>query len=518
MNAANRIIFNTAITYASLVIKMIIGFFSVRLILSALGESDYGVYTIVAGVAGMLGILNGNMANTSMRYMAHSLGSNNIELIKKTFSTTLAIHYLVGCITILIMEIGGWVMFQYLLNIPDGKLTDAIIIYQFTIISTFISIIAVPYDAVMNAHEHIWILSLFDILSALLNLAMALYLFYMGGNKLILYGLFMMLIQVLLRIMKLIYSRKRYIECKRKSRTPVDKQLTKDILSFTGWNFLGSLAALGTTQFRSIIVNMFFGVLINAAEGVSRQASGQVNLFVASLTRAINPQIMKSEGGGDHQRMIYITEVGAKYSSCLFALIGVPIALEAEYLLNLWLKDVPQYAVAFCQLIMIQMLVEKFTFQLTHAIRAVGNIRNFQIFESIACFVYLPFAYIFFKLGYSPVTIYVLGIANSFLVAAVRLYFGQNVAGINVGQYLKASVLPVIFPLVISVTIYFLLKGLFVQSFFSVLFKMAVVCVSFLVSFYYIGLSKSERMKWKDIFDRVLTKICLNKLHSKNLN
>lgn len=507
MNAANRIILNTAVTYATLIIKMLIGFFSVRLILLALGESDYGVYTIVAGVAGLLDILNGNMANTSMRYMAHSLGSNNLELIKKTFSTTLVIHYFVGLITILIMEIGGWLMFNYLLDIPADRFSDAVIIYQFMIATTFVSIIAVPYDAVMNAHEHIWILSLFDILSAILNLAMALYLFYGCGDKLLLYGLFLMLIQIILRIMKYLYSRRNYIECQNNSHKYFDKQLSKDILSFTGWNFFGSLASLGATQFRSIIINMFFGVRLNAAEGVSRQASGYVNMFSTSMTRAINPQIMKSEGGGDHQRMIYVTEIGSKYSSFLFALVGVPIAMEADFLLELWLKDVPQYAVIFCQLIMTQMLIEKFTFQITHAIRAVGDIRNFQIVESIACLFYLPFAYIFFKMGYSPESIYVLGILNSCIVAGVRLYFGRKIAKIEIIQFLRSSVLPVVSPLAISIVLYFVGKGLFISNLISVLLRMVSFCIVFIMLFYWFGLNKTERCKWKEIIKSIRNKV-----------
>lgn len=506
MNTANRIILNTAVTYVSLIIKMLIGFFSVRLILLALGESDYGVYTIVAGVAGMLEILNGNMANTSMRYMAHSLGSNNLELIKRTFCTTLAIHYLVGFVTIVIMEIGGWMMFEYLLNIPPEKVVDSIIIYQFMIVSTFVSIIAVPYDAVMNAHEHIWILSIFDIVSALLNLAMALYLFYGEGNKLILYGLFMMLIHVALRIIKYLYSRQKYVECKDSSRTYIDKQLIKEILSFTGWNFFGSLSALGATQFRSIIINIFFGVRLNAAEGISRQASGYVNMFAASMTRAINPQIMKSEGGGDRQRMIYVCEIGAKYSSFLFAFIGIPIIIESSYFLTLWLKNVPEYAVLFCQLVMIQMLIEKFTFQITHAIRAVGIIRNFQVVESIACIIYLPVAYFMFKKGYSVDYIYWLAIINGFIVATVRFYYGHKIADIDIRTYVKNAILPIFIPFVIAIGLGLLVHYLMEESIARLLLVSSVSCVSFVLMFWTIGLNKFERDQWTGLVKKIINK------------
>lgn len=506
MNAANKVILNTAVTYATLIIKMIIGFFSVRLILQALGEESYGVYMLVAGVAGMLDILNGSMTATSMRYLAYSLGSGDDNLVKKTFSTTLSIHYLVGIITILLMEIGGWVMFEWFLNVPPESLFAAKVVFQFMVISMFISIIAVPYDAVMNAHEHIWILSIFDIISAILNLAMAIYLLYCGFDRLITYGLLVLLIQVALRVAKVWFSKRRYSECNSLAFEAFEKKMAREIFSFTGWNLFGSLAALGSTQFRALLINAFFGVRLNAAEGVSRQASGYVNMFAASMTRAINPQIMKSEGGGDRQRMIRVCEIGAKYSSFLFAFIGIPVILEASYLLSLWLKDVPEYAVVFCQLLMIQMLIEKFTFQITHAIRAVGNIRNFQVVESIICLAYLPIAYFFFKSGWSAEWIYWLAIADGLLVAVVRLYYGKTIAGINVLQYIKSAIIPILLPLAIS-GLACVAISMFVEASISRVFlNTFLFCSIFTVLFYFLGMNQEEQCKWKGLIKNIINR------------
>lgn len=506
MNAANKVILNTVVTYVTLIIKMIIGFFSVRLILQALGEDSYGVYMLVAGVAGMLDILNGSMITTSMRYLAHSLGSSNDSLIKQTFSTTLAIHYIVGIATIILMEIGGWIMFEWFLNIPDANIFAAKVVFQFMVISMFIAVIAVPYDAVMNAHEHIWLLSIFDIISAILNLAMAVYLLYCGFDRLITYGFLVLMIQVFLRIAKVWYSKRRYEECSGYTIRDCNKNLAKEILSFTGWNLFGSLASLGSTQFRALILNSFFGVKLNAAEGVSRQASGYVNMFAASMTRAINPQIMKSEGGGDRQRMIYMCELGAKYSSFLFAFLGIPIIIEASYLLTLWLKDVPEYAVLFCQLIMIQMLIEKFTFQITHAIRAVGNIRNFQVTESFVCLIYLPIAYFAFKVGLGAEWIYWLAIIDSLLIAAVRLYYGKKVCQLKVMQFVNHAIWPIILPLCISLCICVVLISQIDASILRVIVTLSVFCLSFSLLFALLGMNSTERQKWINMI-RKLTKI-----------
>lgn len=499
MNSSNKIIINTAVSYVALILKMLIGFFSIRLILQALGEESYGVYMTVAGVAGMLDILNNNMTNTSMRYLAYSLGSKNDDRIKKTFATSLYIHYVVGFLTVALMELGGWCMFQWILNIPSESLFSAKVVYQFMIVSMFISVVAVPYDAVMNAHEHIWILSIFDILSAILNFTLAIYLIHCGFDRLITYGFFVFLIQVLLRVSKVQFAKRYYFECNSYSFRDFDKLLAKEIFSFTGWNLFGSLASLGTTQFRALLINSFFGVLLNAAEGISRQIGNYVNTFAASMTRAINPQIMKSEGGGDRSRMIYICELGAKYSSFLFAFIGVPVMLETDWLLTVWLKEVPEYASIFCKLVMLQMLIEKLTFQIGHAIRAVGNIRNFQIVESLACLVYLPVAYVFLSKGTGPISLYLISLLSNFLCMLVRMYYGKKIAGIDPLDYFRSAMYPIVIPLLVAYLLGLGLTTILPTSFLRVIITTFIFCLSFTTLFIILGMKRLEREKWRNV-------------------
>ena len=206
MDASKRVILNTVVNYASLLIKMAVGLYTARFILQALGETDYGIYVAVAGVVGLLDILNSNMTNTSMRFLAHSLGSGDLAVVKKTFNSTLYIHYFIGIITVVVMEVGGLLILEYVLNIPPEKMTDARIIFQFMVATMFITVISVPYDAVMNAHERIWMLSLFDVFGTLLSLGLSIYLLYSDGNRLVQYGLFLMLIQFVLRFIKTVLS------------------------------------------------------------------------------------------------------------------------------------------------------------------------------------------------------------------------------------------------------------------------------------------------------------------------
>lgn len=500
MTAVNKVIFNTGVLYAQLVIGMIIGLFTTRIILNVLGETNYGIYMLVAGVVGMLGILNSNMSSTSMRYMSHSLGSGDREMMLKTFNTTLFLHFVIGAIVIIIMEIGGLLMFEYLLNVPEEKLFAAKVVFQFMVVTTFITVISVPYDAVMNSHENLLALSLVEVFGNFLRLGIAISLTYSNANLLIVYGFLMMVLQILLRIIKQWYSKVKYDECKIRFHKYVDRKLMKSILSFTSWNMFGSIGALSVTELRGILLNMFFGVTLNAAEGLSKTASSQVNMISVSMTRAINPQIMKSEGGGDRKRMLRITEISTKFSVFLFTLFAIPILAETNYLFSLWLKEVPKYAVIFCQLSLVAILIEKFTFQITDAIRAIGNIRNFVLAEASFRLVNIPLAYLAFKFGSSPNAIYIVGIIVSCIIFGSRLYFGKRIAGINIWSYLNNSVKPIMIPLsiaiILSIPFHF-----FMNAGFSRLCIVTIVFMSSLIiSFWLWGLESDENEKFKDIF------------------
>lgn len=507
MSNSSKIIINTVVSYASLLVLMVLGLVTVRLVLQALGEVDYGIYVLVAGVVTMLDILSSNMTNTSMRYLAYSLGKKDSEDVYITFNSTILIHYIIGLISIAILEVGGIIMFNYIVNIPPERIADAKVIYQFMIASTFISIISVPYDAVTNAHEKIWFLSICNVLLGVLKLCLVLFLLAFSGDRLIAYGLGLLLIQIVMRIIKVIYAKQHFSECRKVSRSMVEKDRIKEILSFTGWNLFGSIAALGAGQFRSLIINYFFGVRLNAAEGVSNQVGKPLNMIVTSMTKAINPQIMKSEGGDDRGKMHYLVEMGAKYSSYLFALLGIPVFIEIPYLFEIWLDKVPEFAQIFCRITIACMLLEKLTFQLSHAISAVGNIRNYQVASSIGNLIYLPLAFVMFKLGYSPSTIYWLSILSIVLNAIIRLYYGKSVAGIEPIVYIKTAIIPVILPMIAASALSYIVCRIIPYGFWNLLAVTAVFCSSFSILFWKFGMSRKERERWRGLLSKMLLRV-----------
>lgn len=512
MHSANRIIFNTAVLYMRLIIGMLIGLFTTRLVLNALGETDYGIYILVAGVIGMLGILNSSMSNASMRFMSHSMGSGDEEKIKKTFNTTLFLHFIIGAVMVLLMEIGGMLMFEHLLNIPPERIADAWIIFHFMVATTFVAIISVPYDAVINAHENLLALSLFDILGYVIKLGIAIFITYSSGDLLVIYGLLMLMNQILLRVLKQWYSRVKYNECRISLKRYLDRKLSSEILSFSGWNLFGNVASMSITQVRGILLNMFFGVSINAADGISKTASQQVNMVAVSMTKALNPQLMKSEGSGDRKRMLRLTAMATKYSVYLFSLFAVPVMVETSYLLKLWLKTVPPFSVIFCQLLLAGLLLEKFTFEIGTAIRAVGLIRNFQIAEIIPPVLTIPVSYYIFSLGYPPYSIFFVNIFCALFAIGIRFYFGKKNTGMVILDFIRTGILPVLFPVVIAILFGVILSCLFKQSFFRLCLTTLVSLITLTCLFWFFGLKISEKMKLERILKSFFRKIRLLKV------
>ena len=501
MKGVNKIIFNTGVLYLQLFIKLIIGLFTTSIVLNALGATDYGIYMLVAGMVGMLGILNSSMSNTSMRFLSHSLGSGNKDRIIKTFNTTLYIHFLLGLIVIVFMEVGGWLMFEFLLAIPDNKIFDAKVVFQLMIFTTFISIISVPYDAVTNAHEDLLALAIIDLLNTLINFGVAIYMMNRNGNLLLLYGFCMLAVQVLIRIVKQQYAQRNYDECRHiYIKQYKDKQLVNEILSFSGWNLLGSIAAVSSTKVRGILINMFFGVKLNAGEGIATQTTSQINMVSANLARSVLPQVNMSEGGGERGRMILLTEISSKYSALVFALFGIPFFLETDYILKIWLKNVPQFAAIFTQFLIITMVLEKFTSQIGNSIRAVGNIRNYQIAEPAVIVSSIPLAYFTFKFGGGPVSIYIIGVIIVVLTSFIRLYYGKTVVGIQIYKYFKNVIIPTLIPICLAIIVVFPFRYFMIIGILRMSIVTLVYIVVLLMMFVLFGMTQLE----KNIFINII--------------
>lgn len=511
MRNSSRAVFNTTIIYFRIIINTIIGLFFARFILQALGEEDYGIYMVVAGVVTMLNVLNSSMSNTAMRYMGHSLGKGDVEQTKKTFNTTMFIHFLLGGVTIVVLEIGGWIMFEYFLNIPEAKLFSAKVVYQFMIATTFVSIISVPFDAVINAHENLLFLSITSIVEYVLRLTLAIFLLYSNGNRLIQYAFFILIIVLVMRIVKQIYSIRHYEECTLKMKKYRDKDLTKSILSFTGWELFSSVAAVCQGQLRSILMNMFYGVRLNAAQGVGSRVNSHVNSVSIGITRAITPQMNKSEGAGNRNKMIYLMKVGIKFTTFMFALVAMPLILEADFILDVWLDVVPAYAAVICRFCLVAQMLEKFTWQIGNAIRAAGRIREYQIVSGIVPILGIVACYFVLKAGYGPLSMYWVNLVALTVLAIVRFIFGKWLLKMSPWDVIKSTTLPVLIPMGIAFGAAYMIQQLMAESWIRLILVIFSYIIINSLLFYFFSINKSEKSILWNIIRPALQRIGLLK-------
>jgi len=507
MESAHRVANNTGILYARMVITVFISLYSTRLILAALGVVDFGIFNVVAGAISMLTFLNTAMASATQRFMSFSQGSGDPDRVKTIFNVSVVLHITIAILILLLLEVVGFYLFNGILVIPSDRVTVAKIIYQFTIISTFFTIISVPYDAALNARENMFVFALLGIVEAVLKLAIAFYVTYTSFDKLILFGLLMTLLSVLLLIIRAVYCQKMYLECRVDLKEHFSKPVFSEMTKFAGWTFLGSSTSIVANYGTGIVINMFFGTVINAAQGVAAQVNGQLGAFAMNMLKAINPVIDKSEGGGDRQKMLLISMTGAKMSFYLSILFMIPVFIEMPYIFKFWLKNIPDYAILFCRLALIRSVIEQLYITMSNSIGAVGKIKFYQISNSILNIFPLVISYILFKFHFPPYTLYLVFIGYTILGGILTLYFTKKVCDLSLLLYLKEVIIPssVVGILVTGFTLipFFLMQ----EGFPRFIMTGLISTLSFFVFVWFIGFKNDERNKSKEILKALTLKI-----------
>ncbi len=510
MSAANRVAKNTMILYGRMAITMFISLYATRLILAALGTTDFGIFNLVAGSITMLVFLNNALTGASQRFMSYYQGDGDIIKQKSVFVVSGVIHILVGVIIIILLEVAGIFLFNGFLDIPEGRVLAAKTIYQFLIISTFLNIVTVPYDALINSHENMLLVAILGILESLIKLSIAFSITVYSGDRLILYGALMALMAVLLASIRAIYCKKKYSEVNYSIKKYYSKPVFIEMLSFAGWNLVGTGARVLSIQGMAIVLNTFFGVIVNAAQGVANQITGQLMVFSNTMLKALNPVIAKSEGANNRELMLRATQTGSKLSFYLLAFFSIPIIIEMPAILNFWLKDVPEYAIDFCRLSLIVSAVRQISVTLPSAIGATGKIRGSKIAESVIIVMLLPLAYIMFKAGNTPEYIYYVLILVELLISASRVYYAYIFCGLNLKNYLLNNVF--ICVLIFSSTI--LLSAINIYSgnseFIRIIIVFGISTVLLLAQVYVFGLNKTEKNQIKMLIIALKKKILKN--------
>lgn len=390
-NNSKTLVKNTAFLYFRALFAIFVSLYTSRIVLRELGVEDYGVYNVVGGVVSFLSVINSCMGGSASRFVSFALGENDMQKLKDVFSTVKIIHWLLAAAIVLLGEtVGLWFVMDQLV-IPDGRETAAMICYQASLVTTIVSIVSVPYYSLIIGHEKMGVYAYVSIFEITLRLALVLMLPFLPFDKLITYALLVLIASVAARIAYTSYCRHKFEETK--SRLVFKKDLFKEVFSFAMWTFNGQLATAGYTQGINILMNLFFGPVVNAARGISVQVQMGAQTLVNNFQIALRPQMIKAWAQGEKAYLHRLVVISSKFSYYLTAIAVIPLAVAIKPLLTLWLTEIPDHTVVFVRIILFTMLIEAFNHGVIVSIHATGNIRKFQIWEGTMLLTVVPIAW-----------------------------------------------------------------------------------------------------------------------------
>lgn len=484
---------NTLFLYFRMFLTMGVGLYTSRLVLEALGVVDYGIYGLVGGIVSMFTFLNAAMASSTQRYLSFDIGRNDFERLQKTFNATLNIHFLVAIIVFILAETIGLWFLNYKLDIPADRMHAANWVYQFSIFAVLLSIIQVPYDALLIAREHMSVYAYVSVLQTVLKLIIVLILVKFDTDKLILYSILTFCVSFIIRWVHKIY-------CKRHFKESVyhffyDKNYYKELLSYSGWNLFGNIAAIARSQGSNILLNLLFGPVANAAYSLTVMVQGIIGNFVSNFQMAVNPQIVKNYANGEKQASLQLMYKSAKFSFFGMMILILPFLYNIDYVMNLWLKKVPPHTIDFIKLALIYSLIETISNPLMSGLQATGKIKRYQALVGFLVFLNLPLVWILFKTTEIPQSFYWSYIGISILSLFLRLYFVQNLMKVNISSFYKEVLLRIgivvvgIFALLYPISSYLIEQN----SFMLFLLKTSIIIIFSLSLIVLLGMNKAEK-------------------------
>lgn len=486
-----RIAKNTMLLYFRMLFIMIISLFTSRINLQSLGAEDFGIYNVVGGVVAMFSVFSGSLATAISRFITFELGKDNKERLSKVFSTAVSIQFLLSLSIIIVAEFAGVWFLNNKMIIPEDRLNSANWVLQLSIFSFAVNLISVPYNAAIIAHEKMSAFAYISIFEVVMKLLICYYLFISPIDKLVTFSVLLFVLSISLRLIYGMYCKKHFEECH--YNLILDKKLFKEIAGFAGWSSFTLVAYSLYNSGLNILLNLFFGPVVNAARGIAVQVQNAVQGFSRNFQTAINPQIIKSYAEGDLQRVYSLIFIGSKFSFFLVFFLSLPIILEADIILSIWLKDVPEHTVAFVRLILVIVTIDSIGGPLYCAQQATGKIRNFQLITGILMLMILPVSYIALKFGAEAEAVYIVYISILSIVQLISIVLINRMIKMPLIGFLKEVGLKIMFVVVTSIIL-----PLTVYHYFSngttAFFIVCITCVmSTVISIYFCGLSQKER-------------------------
>lgn len=485
-----RIAKNTIFLYIRTLVVMLITLYTSRVILQSLGVEDYGIYNVVGGIITMFAFISSTLSTASQRYITFELGKGTEGNMSKIFSICLLLHLGLAIIIAIIAEpIGLWFIYNKLL-IPAPRLTAAFWVFQFTILSMVFLFMSVPFNALIVAHERMNAFAAISIVDAAMRLTVAYVVMYCLSDKLIVYAILMFIAQLAVQACYMIYSYRNFTEAHYKYHW--DKALVKEMGMFASWSIFGNLAYVTYTQGLNLLLGTFFLPVVNAARGIAVQVQSAVNNFVTSFQTAINPQITKNYASGDLQEMINLVFRSSRFSFYLLMIMTIPIILESEMLLRLWLNTVPDYTVTFLRIILITTWINSIANPLIISVKATGNVRKYESTVGALMLLILPISYVFLKLGFPPVTVFIVHLCMECVAMICRIMITRSLIHFSLRQYVNEVLIRIslvgfvslLFPIIIYLQIPSGVVRFFVTC------SVSVVCS--IISILIFGLTKGE--------------------------
>ena len=501
-----RIAKNTLLLYVRMLFTMVVSLFTSRVILNTLGVEDYGINNVVGGIVTMFTVLSGSLSSSISRFITFELGKGNLQRLKTVFSTSVNIQLGMSVLIIVIAEAAGICFLNTKMNIPHVRIVAANWVFQCAILTFVFNLLSVPYNAAIIAHEKMSAFAYISVVEVTLKLIIVYMLTISPFDRLKTYAVLLLCVSFIIRFIYGYYSKRHFEECT--YHFVIDKPMLKEMTGFAGWNFLGNGAYMLNTQGVNILMNLYFGVAVNAARGVATQVEVALKQFVNNFTTAVNPQITKSYAQRNFSYMHKLVCCSAKFSAFLMMFFAVPIFLETDTILKIWLKTFPEYAAVFLRWIIISSFVDTVLVNpLVTAMLATGKIKRYQIIvTTISCLIF-PLTWISFELGMQPQTGYIFYFIIYTILLGIRLYLLKDLIKLPVMMYVQDVLFKVLPVIVISFAVSGMIVYLMNPGIIRFLIVSVVSILTISVVEFFVGLTKQER---SFILDKV--KVIIHKI------
>ncbi len=509
MNPSQRIAFNTIATYIRSVIGAGLALFSSRWVLNALGQTDYGLFNLVGSIIVFITFVNAVLAGSVARHYAYAIGQGDLDEVKRWFNTAWSIHLLLSGILVIIgWPIGEYVCVHYL-TIPQDRLSACLWVFRLSLISAFASMVSVPFIAMFTAKQCIALLAVWNMLYSVMVFALSWFLRYITFDRFIFYAVGMVGIHVFINLVQISWAKVVFSECQFHCRQWFDKQRINKIISFAGWNLIGSCGTVLRNQGSAILLNVHFGPKLNAAYGIANQVSSQTDQLAAAMIGAFSPEIITSEGRGDRSRMLAYAQRASKFGTILVLLFAIPLLIDMDYVLRLWLIEPPLHTALLCRLILITFVIDRLTVGNLMAVMAYGKIAAYQLTVGVCMFLTLPLVWVLFKLGAPPTSVGAAFIATMLAVSAGRIFWIRQFFGVPINEWIRK----VFFPCA-AIGLGGVLAALAVKQLMSVSI-VRLACILFmntlliLFSGWFLALDRDERQFFRHNWDCFISKISI---------